>query len=115
MLHIAVHGDDSVAAGEVHAAGNGYLVPKVACKGKRPYMRVFFRKTADKFIGAVMRAVVHINQFIGHTRFFHDTGDGIVKKNDIVFLVVHRGNDRNHRRTPFTYNTDGTIIAQHAF
>ncbi len=43
-------------------------------------MRVFFRKTADKFIGTVVRAVVHINQFIGHTRFFHDTGDGIVKK-----------------------------------
>ena len=100
VLHIAVHGDDGIAAGKIHAAGDGDLVAKVPREGKCPYMGIFFRKAADEFIGIVVRAVVYINQFIVYAGVFHDTGDGVMEKGDIVFFVVNRGDDRNHRGSP---------------
>ena len=98
MLHITVHGDDCIAAGKVHTAGDGRLVSEISGKGDSPHVGIFFSQFTDELIRPVFRAVIDINQFIVHTGRFHDFCNFLMKKNDIVFFIVDRGDDRNHNK-----------------
>lgn len=96
MLEIAVHRDDRVAFGQIHAAGDGNLVAEISREGDGPHMGIRRGDGGEFFFRAVGGAVVDVEDLVVHGESFHDARHFIVEVGHIVFFIVNRGDDGDH-------------------
>ena len=71
VLQVAVHHDDSVASGVVHAAGNGQLMTKITGQQKRTHVLVLLRQPAEQQRRRIPGSVVDKYNFIFHVQILN--------------------------------------------
>ena len=96
MLHVAVHRDDGVSDGKVHAAGDGDLVAEIARKGQRPHMRVAGGQLVDQLVRAILRAIIDVDDLVVHIQCLHDFCHFVMEIDDVAFFIIYRCYDRYH-------------------
>lgn len=96
VLHVPVHGDDRVAVGEIHAAGDGNLVAEIPRKRNGPHMGIRRGERAELLLRAVRGSVIDVEDLVIHAEVLHHAGHCIVEIDDVIFFIVYRGDDRNH-------------------
>ena len=96
MLHVAIHRDDGVSDGKVHAAGDGDLVAEIARKGQCPHMRVAGCQLVDQLVGAILRAIIDVDDLVVHIQRLHDFRHFVMEIDDIAIFVIYRCYDRYH-------------------
>src|SRR5579885_3087103 len=97
VLEVPIHGDDILASAMREPSGQGRSLSEVATQLHDRDMRIDERKFLQQLVAQIRTAIINKYELIGSACALHDRMQLVVELGDVIFLVMERNNDGNHR------------------
>ena len=94
MLQVTIHGDDGVAKGMIHAAGNGQLMAEVTGQDKSPHVLILLGQAAEDEGRCIFRTVVDKDDFIIHIECRCGFRRLFIEFLNVRLFIVYRNDNR---------------------